>query len=333
MAAIKIPSSNIYKIAVGQTAQKNKIERASLSVDKFILKEGNVLKKEYTINYFETKFESDDAFIYSFVGNDPSKNEFLFDMHNDHFAVPRDEPFNFEIGELTKLTLNNDGYAQGYTVIRERHWRGLTDDNQYEEATETQTYSYKTAKLSYNAEKNSFNFDVANELLSTDNVKGVLVKFSNRYLMYEVITIEGTYYSRDDVLIERGSSTKGNEIELPTNELMQVGSMVDTSELGDFLVTSVLNRYGAGKEVYELKCSIAEYYDTDQMLAISPTDVLYHAMFKKHDIVEPYIFTSEGEVPLSVKSDGTPKQFEIIGIDYSYQGVVWQELTIQEYVN
>ena len=106
--------------------------------------------------------------------------------------------------------------------------------------------------------------------------------------------------------------------------------------LTENILQNVVRKYKNGKETYKLKCSIGDYYYTSGSLAIFPLDDAYEnklpATFKKHDIVEPWIYTSKGEVPLSEKADGTAKQFEVIGIDYSYAGVVWQELTLQEYI-
>jgi hypothetical protein len=100
----------------------------------------------------------------------------------------------------------------------------------------------------------------------------------------------------------------------------------------EIIANNIIRKYGKGKEVYTIKCSVGEYYDIYGAKAIDPYDTNYPATFEKHEIVEPYVFTSQGEVPLSEKADGTPKRFEIIGIDFSYKGVVWQELTLQEYI-
>lgn len=36
------------------------------------------------------------------------------------------------------------------------------------------------------------------------------------------------------------------------------------------------------------------------------------------------------DIPMSKKPDGTPKQFRIVGIDFIYDGAVWQKLSLQE---
>lgn len=54
-------------------------------------------------------------------------------------------------------------------------------------------------------------------------------------------------------------------------------------------------------------------------------------LLKKYDLVVPYIYTSKGEVPLSTDKDGNAKQFQIIGVNFSYRGIARQEIVIQEY--
>jgi hypothetical protein len=53
--------------------------------------------------------------------------------------------------------------------------------------------------------------------------------------------------------------------------------------------------------------------------------------FKKYDIVEPYIFTSEGEVPFAIDKNNLPKKYQVLGVDFDFSGVVWQTLTLQSY--
>jgi hypothetical protein len=49
------------------------------------------------------------------------------------------------------------------------------------------------------------------------------------------------------------------------------------------------------------------------------------------DIVIPHIIGSNGvETPMSIKTDGSPKEFRVIGTHIYFDGAVWQELTLQE---
>ena len=112
----------------------------------------------------------------------------------------------------------------------------------------------------------------------------------------------------------------------PQNEIIQKRSYNET------LASNVIKRHINGKEVFTLKCSVSNYYDTNGNLVISPNNSNYPAVFEKYDIVQPYTFTSKGEKPLSTNADGTAKRFEVIRVDFSYMGVVWQELTLQEYI-
>ena len=118
---------------------------------------------------------------------------------------------------------------------------------------------------------------------------------------------------------------------LPSNEWVQESTEFMGDPLADTLSDRILGNYEKGKEVYLIKCSVGNYYDVDGNINISIDAAGLPMMFQKYQRVEPYIFTSKGEVPLSKDENGNPKVFEIIGTDFSYNGVPWQELTIQEY--
>ena len=57
--------------------------------------------------------------------------------------------------------------------------------------------------------------------------------------------------------------------------------------------------------------------------------------FEVGDIVIPkkYAVTSEGlkDVPMSLRADGTAKQFEVIGVNFTFDGASWQEIFLEEY--
>ena len=146
------------------------------------------------------------------------------------------------------------------------------------------------------------------------------------------ISIKGTYYETSSVNYENGVKESQYVFSLPSNELIQDTNGYDGYDYSYVISEEIIKNYKNGKEVFVLKCSVANYYDIDENLIICPENSNYPSVFEKYDIVEPYVFSSEGEIPLSTNADGTPKKFEVIGVDFSYSGVVWQELTVQEYV-
>ena len=167
-----------------------------------------------------------------------------------------------------------------------------------------------------------------------------------KYLLDRKFSVLGKYYETSEETFTHSANIVNSDFiepdifDLPSNELVQKSNQYSIAGL-DFNETfadNVIKRYENGKEVYTLKCSIANYYDTEGNLKIyagdgvdNDYDVLYPMMFQKYDKVEPYIFTSKGEVPLSKDKNGNPKVFEVIGVDFSYSGVPWQILTVQEY--
>ena len=156
------------------------------------------------------------------------------------------------------------------------------------------------------------------------------------YLLSDEVSIVGEYFEDTTKSISNGTSTISNTIKLPNNELESAYNVYSDGLVGSIFFTNyklqkVTDYYSQGKEVYTLRCSLSNYNDLDGNVQISLGDRNYPMAFEKYQIVEPYTYTSRGEVPLSSNTDGTPKQFEIIGVDFSYSGVVWQEITIQEY--
>ena len=71
-----------------------------------------------------------------------------------------------------------------------------------------------------------------------------------------------------------------------------------------------------------------DYCDVNGNKVFDTNDLSAH--FKKYDVIIPYVMKKGKTVPLRINEDGTPKQFRIIGISYSYDGLLKQKLSIQE---
>lgn len=334
--AIKIPSYMIYGTGVDSALiNKNKIEQADISADYFSNEYGNVLIKEYIINYYEEVGESDAEF----VGNNSNKTDFYIASPQWIMGLlfsPNLIANNFKIGQHIGFTEDYKGKVEGYTVIRRKNWVDLSVSKDNPKRY-WQREEQSSEGISYNKDINSFSYNIGTDVINSATGIAVGGDFTfdgatvNSRLLSETITINGIYRKTEAKIFSKGSSY-ALRFSLPSNELVQTGNTINGNNLNTLILENVVNKYANGKEVYTIKCSVGEYYDIYGAKAIDPYDTNFPATFEKHDIVEPYVFTSQGEVPLSEKADGTPKQFEIIGIDYSYKGVVWQELTLQEYI-
>ena len=106
-------------------------------------------------------------------------------------------------------------------------------------------------------------------------------------------------------------------------------------QLAEWLVNRAYENYKEGIETATIRCSLVDYYNSDGVLEISPTN--YSAdnantrmMFSVGDIVIPYVATPNGDRPMSSKPDGTPKEFLVTGVTLISDGAIWQELQLQE---
>lgn len=349
MTVIKIPSSNIYGIGdKNSLISSNKIQKAELNFNKYTRTQGNILTKNYVATFYEEnnpdgETELDSEMLY--VGNDMSKNDFEFEFGVESTAQ---RVYAKLIGEakmqISKpINIDVDKYSSHYNVVIEQKWLIFETKN----LITTKKYETKvinaSKKVFYNEDDNSFSLDFSTDYGNSliliyhqdyfkegENEEAVSI-VTTGYLLSESVYIEGKYFEPEEKTHSYGSVTSQDSLSLPTNSLIQENKVWEDVPLwSDKVLQNVVKRYSKGKEVYELKCSLANYYDVNKKLIICPTDANYPTTFQKYDIVEPYIFTSSGEVPLSTTKENKPKFFEIIGIDFEYKGVVFQKLTIQE---
>ena len=107
--------------------------------------------------------------------------------------------------------------------------------------------------------------------------------------------------------------------------------------MGGRIEKTIVNDYKNGKELATIDVDIGEYYDKNNVLAISTKDDSLPMLFKNGDIVIPYVRTSKivndnieyGEEPLS-GTIANPKEFIVIGTETFNKGYCGQRLTIRE---
>lgn len=148
--------------------------------------------------------------------------------------------------------------------------------------------------------------------------------FSDGTFSFPITTFEDT--GTENLHHHKGDGT-GDEIE--SNDLIQdISYYGDKVPLGFHIVEEVYKRYHNGIECFEIECLFNDYYDENGNKVFSKDDLSTH--FKKYDLIIPYVMKKSQTVPLRVNEDGTPKQFRVIGISYSYDGFLKQKLSVQE---
>lgn len=158
-----------------------------------------------------------------------------------------------------------------------------------------------------------------------------------KYILSETISIEGQCIKETESTVAKydEEAIVNNISKLPTNELIQGGNyyIMSNTNYSDKFIAEVYDRYKNGKETATLLCLVGKYYDLEGNLVVDADneDESIPPLLKKYDLVVPYIHTSNGEVPLSTDKDGNAKQFQIIGVNFSYRGIARQEIVIQEY--
>lgn len=160
------------------------------------------------------------------------------------------------------------------------------------------------------------------------------------------ISIDGVLKTVDFVeeIVGFGEETSKNSFVIGEgNELMQQAS-VHKYETGTEIVSTylpkeyetLLEEYKNGKKKLTLLCDINDYYyydatKPDKKGSIAISRNLTRLTFKEYDEVIPMIKLANGDyVPIAKNEDGTPMVFVVLAIRVFYDGVVWQELTLQQ---
>lgn len=146
--------------------------------------------------------------------------------------------------------------------------------------------------------------------------------------------VRGDHFRDTEATNRQNISDENRDIlEISSNDLIQSRSTFtnddgSTTPLGDYIVEEVAHRYGKGIECFEIECLFNDYYDVNNDKVFDRDDLSTH--FNKYDVIIPYIKKGNDTVPLRKNTDGTPKRFRVIGISYSYDGLLKQKLQIQE---
>lgn len=236
----------------------------------------------------------------------------------------------FPLTQKTSFSLDSSNKITSHSLRRETTIWSLAGGQRkvvsFEKPFKISSVNDKQVSLSYSA------------YIFKDNDNGI-----DEYILQEVVSIEGQYYEKGDnttAVYDDSITAAQNILKLPSNELVQGDNAyglridaVNAVNYSDKFVAEVFDRYKNGKETATLLCSVGKYYDLDGNLVVDAEneDSSIAPLLKKYDIVVPYVMTSQGEAPLSTDASGNPKQFQIIGVNISYNGIPRQEIVIQEY--
>lgn len=150
--------------------------------------------------------------------------------------------------------------------------------------------------------------------------------YFEKYIAKKVnITINGivSTLNLEDSTVKIGDGNKTYSFD--GNELIQT---TNTPTI-ESKYQEIIDHWQNGKQTAVISCPIADYYDEsgDKVIDISTSDKM---LFEIGDTVIPYVYTNNGDKPLSYNKDLTPKQFKVVGVSVSKEQGVMQELTLQE---
>ena len=199
---------------------------------------------------------------------------------------------------------------------------------------------YQSLKNGNQAYLNNFTVDVSNisSVVSSDHTS-VLLEFTiqgAKVIDSDVTTVltEMEFSFSYKYFYDEGTKDYSTVLsdypykQITTNDLMQTSNRYRNDDvLADYIVNTTLRRYGKGIECVECECLFNNYYDINGNLVLNGSDLQH---FEKYDIVIPYTVKKGQRVPFRTNKDGIPKRFRIIGIQYSYDGLLRQKLWLQE---
>lgn len=122
-------------------------------------------------------------------------------------------------------------------------------------------------------------------------------------------------------------------VQIPSSDLVREHSKYWTGDdtwvpLYKYILQETKRRYEKGIECFEIECLFNEYVNESGEVVFDGKDLSQH--FKRYDVIIPYVSKNGNTIPLRTNPDGTPKKFRIIGISYSYDGLLRQKLSVQE---
>lgn len=196
--------------------------------------------------------------------------------------------------------------------------------------------SYSLSNLEFITERTTFfvasanNYYGASSNLPNYSFPSLLAKIEQKVSSLE-ISINGNALGIELATNYIPYGVGGKPISLSGSEILQETTKTNGIATSKHLSNMVLSQYSNGKETATLLCDINNYYNEDGSIAIEKSGFV--KVFRIGDIVLPMVFGANGQDrPMSTYKDGTPKYFKVVGTRVFFDGAVWQELTLQEYI-
>jgi hypothetical protein len=142
------------------------------------------------------------------------------------------------------------------------------------------------------------------------------------------INFIGYYYDDKGSELEKYQTEKGEPKHLQSNKLIQTESTFGTKKLSDWILSTIKGKYENEIKCFDLECLAVEYKDIDGTIAIAKGQ-----LFKRYDLIVPYVIRKGRKTPYSYDEKGIPSAYCIVGIEYSYSGILKQKLYLQETLN
>lgn len=355
MSVIQIPSKNIYSVNLQKTTKTN-ANGISVVQNKTSIERRTIL--DQTIYPFTKKYVEH----YETGETPPPNQQDNYEYYDYDASLPTEEygaNGYFRTISIRFLMENSSAVLFGNQAKVSVSAEFITGDVYYSEDfdIETNFFVKETIKPdSFSEEKDailynqgaSFSFkpfgggNAVISIFAPENGNEKIYKSSKCYIeinfpisrYFEVIILrKKTIFTKINVKIEADVLVETNEnlksgttpyITLESNELFNDKSLIDGETSSERLI-SISQPYVVGKEVAKLRCSIGEYKDENGNVIIS-TKNPSKMNFETGDVVNPMVFTSKGtDEPILPQ-----KILEVIGVDFVYDGAVWQDLTLQE---
>lgn len=341
--AIKISPSNIFDIK--HTAiPLNSYDNVSLDERNYSVVD-DIVSESKTFTFYEKQVEvSENGTTTTRIVSVIDKNDESFsddpwiEIANTGRGVTAFVPLNIvQISKIDTEDVNADLIrVTSHKIRREtRYFDGIVSNGIIVTGDEYTTVTFVEPFEARRSTSNSRTIDVrySAHIMQTTAAYPTKVK----YILSETFSIAGKCVKETDLTIASydADAISKNILRLPTNELIQGGNYYigSNNNYSDKFIAEVYDRYKNGKETATLLCLVGKYYDLGGNLVVDAdnADATIAPLLKKYDLVVPYIYTSNGEVPLSTDKYGNAKQFQIIGVNFRYRGIARQEIVIQEY--
>jgi hypothetical protein len=320
--AIIIESKNIY--SKKQDIKKNNvIKHIDQNVSDIAVKTGNILEKDFSFDfYIMSNGVANPLFT---IGDDDT-----FELLGQRFDVKRPLQNSPEYKEISAYITSpikkskiiiKDGKLTSHNIVLYKKsylYTDLVEGEKYE--TDREEIKNPPVKLSSNGEEITFEIDV---VISRPNSNyGALISLK--------IQLEGEYIETNDVSYKYGEEGSIDNFSIYGGDFVQSTNYLDGQKdknYSESILSNYVNAWKDGKETATLSCSIGDYYDDygDKVIFETGDKVI----FETNDQVIPFYSSPQGEIPISMSND-MPKVFYVLKSRVYYDGVVRQELSLQE---